>query len=85
MCEKYPGGDEHLVVVVNDAVAFARWHLGEIGWGEALRSRAIELRGSPALARALPTWHRPHELGPRPLHSVDTQDQIIPAPAMAPA
>jgi DNA-binding HxlR family transcriptional regulator len=87
MCEQYPGGDEHLVVVVNDPVAFARWHLGEIGWGDALRSQAIELRGSPTLARALPTWHRPHELGPQPLHDVDAEDpdRIISAPVMAPA
>jgi DNA-binding HxlR family transcriptional regulator len=28
ICEKYPGGEENLVVVVNDPVAFARWHLG---------------------------------------------------------
>ena len=47
ICEKYPGGDEHLVVVVNDPVIFARWHLGEIGWGDALRSGAIELSGLP--------------------------------------
>jgi DNA-binding HxlR family transcriptional regulator len=71
ICEKYPGGDEHLVVVVNEPVVFARWHLGEIQWGDALRSDAIELRGSPNLARALPTWHRDHERGPRPLHSAD--------------
>jgi DNA-binding HxlR family transcriptional regulator len=71
ICEKYPGGDEHLVVVVNDPVVFARWHLGEIQWGDALRSGAIELRGSPNLARALPTWHRAHERGPQPLHSAD--------------
>jgi DNA-binding HxlR family transcriptional regulator len=59
ICEKYPGGEEDLIVVVNDPVAFARWHLGEIEWHDALRSRAIELIGSNALARALPTWHRP--------------------------
>ena len=28
VCEKHPGGEEHLVVVVNDPVAFAKWHLG---------------------------------------------------------
>jgi DNA-binding HxlR family transcriptional regulator len=59
ICEKYPGGVEDLIVVVNDPVAFARWHLGENEWGDALRSRAIEVTGSVALARALPTWHRP--------------------------
>ena len=57
-CEKYPGGEEDLVVVVNDPVAFARWDLGELEWGDALRSGAIEVRGPRALARALPTWNR---------------------------
>jgi DNA-binding HxlR family transcriptional regulator len=68
ICEKHPGGDEQLVVVVHDPLAFARWHLGEIRWGAALRSGAIETRGSRALARALPTWHRDHDRGPQPLH-----------------
>jgi len=68
ICEKDPGGEEQLVVVVNDPVAFARWHLGEIRWGAALRSGAIEVRGPRALARALPTWHRHHDRGPQPLH-----------------
>jgi hypothetical protein len=44
--------------VVNDPLAFARWHIGQIDWLEALRSRAIEVQGSRALARALPTWNR---------------------------
>jgi DNA-binding HxlR family transcriptional regulator len=56
ICEKYPGGEENLVVIVNDPVAFAHWHLGEIEWGDALRSGAIEVTGEQALARALPTW-----------------------------
>ena len=69
ICEKYPGGEEQLVVVVNDPVAFARWHLGEIKWGDALRCGAIEVRGSRALARALPTWNTrgvPAQPGPGP-------------------
>ena len=33
ICEKYPGGEEHLIVVVNDPVVFARWHMGEIALG----------------------------------------------------
>ena len=73
ICEKYPGGHEDLIVVVNDPVVFARWHLGEIGWGDALRSQAIELSGSGSLARALPTWHRSHEQGPQPLHGIDSR------------
>ena len=69
VCETYPGGEEDLVVVVHDPLAFARWHLGEIEWGGALRSGAIEMRGSRALARSLPTWRRDHEHGPQPLHA----------------
>lgn len=48
ICEKNPGFEEDLVVTVNDPLvvtvndpmAFARWHLGELEWGDALRSRA---------------------------------------------
>jgi DNA-binding HxlR family transcriptional regulator len=58
VCEKYPGGEGDLVVVVNDPVAFARWDLGQLEWGDTLRSGAIEVRGSRVVARALPTWHR---------------------------
>ena len=57
LCNKHPGGEEDLVVRVNEPVAFARWHIGELEWGSALRSGAIEVKGSRALARALPTWH----------------------------
>jgi hypothetical protein len=84
ICEKYPGGDEHLIVVVNDPVVFARWHMGEVGWGDALRSGAIELSGSRNLARELPSWHRAHEKGPQPLHSADQeQDKATVARALA--
>jgi DNA-binding HxlR family transcriptional regulator len=58
LCVKHPGEEEHLIVVINDPAAFARWHMGEIEWGAALRSGAIEVTGSRALARALPTWNR---------------------------
>jgi hypothetical protein len=58
ICEKHPGGDEDLVVVVSDPVAFARWDLGELEWSDAVRGGAIEVRGSRALARALPSWER---------------------------
>lgn len=72
ICEKYPGGDENLIVVVNDPVVFARWHLGGVDWADALRAGAIELHGSRTLARALPNWHRDHDLGPLPLHHADS-------------
>ena len=58
ICEKYPGGEEELIVVVKDPLAFARWHLGLLKWGDVLRSGAIELSGSRTLARALPTWSK---------------------------
>ena len=58
ICEKHPGGEEELVVVVRDPVAFARWDLGELRWSDALRCGAIEVSGGRALARALPTWTR---------------------------
>lgn len=66
MCVKYPGGEEELVVVVNDPLAFARWHLGELSWGDALRAGAIEVQGAPTLARALPTWNRRVGSPPQP-------------------
>lgn len=72
ICDRSPGGDEDLVVVVRDPVAFARWHLGEIRWGDALRSGAIDVTGPTVLARALPTWARHPEPVPR---------QPIPSPA----
>ena len=62
VCDKYPGGEEELVVVINEPLAFARWHLGELNWGVALRSGAIEVRGSRELARALPTWNSRHSV-----------------------
>jgi DNA-binding HxlR family transcriptional regulator len=76
ICEKFPGGEEDLVVVVNDPVAFARWHLGELEWGDALRSGAIEMSGARelALAQALPTWNRRIE---------PVQHQPAPTPAPA--
>jgi hypothetical protein len=37
-CLRYPGGEEELIVVVNDPLAFARWHIGQIRWSDALRS-----------------------------------------------
>ena len=44
------------MVVLNDPVAFARWHLGELRWGDALRSGAIEVR-------ALGRWPGPYPPG----------------------
>ncbi len=57
ICEKDPGFDEDVIVAVEDTVAFARWHLGQLEWGEAVRSGGIRVSGSRELARALPTWN----------------------------
>jgi DNA-binding HxlR family transcriptional regulator len=58
LCLKHPGGEENLIVVINEPLVFARWHMGKIEWSDALRSGAIEVIGSRNLARALPTWNR---------------------------
>jgi DNA-binding HxlR family transcriptional regulator len=82
-CLKYPGGEEELIVVVNDPLAFARWHMGQIEWGDALRSGAIEVKGSPALARALPTWNRRGWAADDPRAGYDGSTQHQPAPTAA--
>lgn len=65
ICHTHPGFDEDLVVVVADPPTFARWHLGLLEWGDALRADAIRVSGPRDLARALPTWNRrrtpPHD------------------------
>lgn len=57
VCQTDPGFEEDLIVVVAESMTFARWHLGLVEWGEALRSGHIEITGRPELARALPTWN----------------------------
>jgi DNA-binding HxlR family transcriptional regulator len=86
-CLKYPGGEEELIVVVNDPLAFARWHIGQIEWGDALRSGAIEVKGPAALARALPTWNRRGWTAddPRAGYDGSTLDHPDPMPAATPA
>jgi FAD/FMN-containing dehydrogenase/DNA-binding HxlR family transcriptional regulator len=58
LCHKHPGFDEDLVVVVKDSQALARWHLGLVEWGDALRAGDIGVIGPRQLAMALPTWNR---------------------------
>jgi FAD/FMN-containing dehydrogenase/DNA-binding HxlR family transcriptional regulator len=59
VCTTHPGFDEDLLVVVEDDEVLVRWHLGELRWEDAVACGAIRVEGPPALARALPTWHRP--------------------------
>jgi FAD/FMN-containing dehydrogenase/DNA-binding HxlR family transcriptional regulator len=57
ICARNPGFDEDIVVTIEDPQAFARWHLGLVGWEEALGSGGIRVDGRRDLARALPTWN----------------------------
>ena len=82
-CLKHPGAEEQLIVVVNDPLAFARWHMGQIQWRDALRSGAIEVQGPPALARALPTWNRHGWAAEDPRAGYDGSTQHRPAPTLA--
>ena len=63
LCAFDPGFGDDLVVVVNDPVVFARWHLGHIDWAAALRSGGITVSGRRDLRRALPRWNRRPEVG----------------------
>jgi hypothetical protein len=67
VCEKFPGGEEDPVVVVNDPRGLRPLAPSELEWGHALRCRAIEVSGSTDLARALPTWnHQPEPVQRQP-------------------
>jgi hypothetical protein len=57
ICRVDPGFGDDLVVTITDPLTFARWHVGLVEWGAALRSGAIQVSGPPALCRALPTWN----------------------------
>jgi DNA-binding HxlR family transcriptional regulator len=56
ICDEYPGFPEDLVVEV-DSMTLVQWHLGKLGWADAVRDGRIRVSGPPSLARALPTWH----------------------------
>jgi DNA-binding HxlR family transcriptional regulator len=57
VCKHHPGFDEDLIVET-DGMTFARWHLKQIEWADALASGSIQVSGARPLARALPTWNR---------------------------
>jgi DNA-binding HxlR family transcriptional regulator len=82
-CLKHPGGEEQLIVVVNDPLAFARWHIGQLQWRDALRSGAIEVQGFPALARALPRWNRHGWAADDPRAAYDGSTQHRPTSTLA--
>lgn len=57
LCASDPGHGEDLTLEIRDTMALARWHLGHIKWGTALRSGGIVVHGPTDLRRALPTWN----------------------------
>ncbi len=57
VCQRHPAYEIDLFVEA-DARALVEWHLGRIEWVDALRQERIRVHGSPALAKALPTWNR---------------------------
>ena len=56
VCKHHPGFDEDLIVETG-GMTFARWHLKDLEWANALGS-VIRVTGPRLLARALPTWNR---------------------------
>ncbi|MGH3332974.1 MAG: winged helix-turn-helix transcriptional regulator [Nocardioidaceae bacterium] len=58
ICPFDPGFGDDLVVVIEDNLSFARWHLGLDSWRSVLRSEGVRMTGPPHLRRALPTWNR---------------------------
>jgi FAD/FMN-containing dehydrogenase/DNA-binding HxlR family transcriptional regulator len=57
VCRRHPGFEEDLVVSIEDPQVFSLWHLGRLGWGDALRYGGIRVEGRPDLARSLPSWN----------------------------
>ena len=56
LCHANPGFEVD-VRVVAESEAFTLWHVRRLSWAAALRSGRIRIDGSPALARALPSWN----------------------------
>lgn len=57
VCRTYPGFEED-VVVTAESRALAEWHLGRIGWSQAVESGRISVAGPSRLIRAVHTWNR---------------------------
>lgn len=55
VCLRHPGGEEN-AVVTTDSESLARWHMGALDWGIALREDLITVEGPPQLVRALGDW-----------------------------
>lgn len=80
VCAFDPGFGEDLLVVVEDPLTFARWHLGLVGWGAALASGGIAVSGPADLRRALPTWNAGPEIHARLREEYERTPGSTPAP-----
>ena len=52
---KPPGYDEDLVVT-SDTDSVARWYMGRMSLGQAMKARRIEIEGPRHLVREFSTW-----------------------------
>jgi DNA-binding HxlR family transcriptional regulator len=75
LCAIDPGYGDDLIVQVNDPMVFARWHLGQIEWGNALRTGGLTVKGPFELRKALPTWNRRPAIG-RQLHEAKGNERL---------
>ncbi len=55
VCMKPPGYDEDLVVT-SDTEAVAKWYMGRMSLGQAMKARRIEIEGPRHLVREFGTW-----------------------------
>lgn len=82
ICRFDPGFGDDIVVTIEDAVMFARWHLGLADWAGIVRAGSIQLEGPRDLCRALPTWNRGPEVHAR--RRADRQRTPDASPALPP-
>ena len=75
LCAIDPGYGDDLIVEIIDATVFARWHLGQVDWANALRSGSLTVRGPSDLRKALPTWNRRPQIGER-VHSAQGNPRL---------
>jgi DNA-binding HxlR family transcriptional regulator len=88
LCRFDPGFGDDLVVRIEDPLTFARWHMGQVDWAAALRCGAVQVSGTQALSRALPTWNAGPEVHARLRANLESNAAAtiaaVPAPTTEP-